>query len=98
MISTSRTRGEVIMTASTRFNTTAIFSRVFSYLVTTTQFVSEQTEILFLQVLGVLSNTLSARAMKRIPCREIIEHHKGRHVGKLFIENMENPGTMDGAY
>ncbi len=91
MISTSRTRGEVVMTAATRFNTVAIFSRIFSYAVTITSFVSDLTEILFLQVLGFFSNTVSFLAFKKIPSREIIEHKKGRHVGKLFMENMRSP-------
>ncbi len=91
MISTSRTRGEVVMTSSTRFNTVAIFSRIFSYLVTMTSYFSELTEILFLQVLGFISNTFSFAAFKKIPSREIIEHKKGRHVGSLFLENMKSP-------
>ena len=91
MISTSRTRGEVVMSAATRFNTVAIFSRIFSYLVTMTNYVSELSEILFLQVLGFFSNTYAFLAFRKIPSREIIEHKKGRHVGSLFMENMNFP-------
>lgn len=89
MISTSRTRGEVVMTASTRNNTAGIFSRIFSYGVTITSYASELTELLFLQFLGVISNTISAIVFKKIPIREKIEHTPGRHVGKLLIENMK---------
>jgi len=88
MISTSRTRGEVVMTASTRNNTAGIFSRIFSYIVTITSFASELTELLFLQLLGIISNTIAVIVFKKIPSREKIEHTPGRHVGKLFIENM----------
>ena len=91
MISTSRTRGEVVTTASTRFNTVAIFSRMFSYAVTYTQIVSELTEILFLQVLGVISNTIASLTFKKMPSREVIKHTPGRHVGKLFMENIKIP-------
>ena len=91
MISTSRTRGEVVMTGSTRFNTTAIFSRIFSFAITTTQYVSDLAEILFLQGLGIVCNTIAALQFKNIPSREVIRHFPGRHVGKLFIENIRIP-------
>ena len=91
MISTSRTRGEVVMTGATRFNTAAIFSRIFSYAVTVTRYASELTEILFLQVLGVISNTFAAQTFNKMPSREVVKYTPGRHVGKLFIENMKIP-------
>ena len=91
MISTSRTRGNVVMTASSRFNSVSIISKVFSYIITTTNVVSELSEILFLQVLGIISNTISFLTFKKIPSREKIEYNRGRHVGKLFMENMRVP-------
>jgi len=89
MISTSRTRGEVVMTSATRFNSIALISRFFSYIMTSFQYLSDLTEILILQILGVISNTFASRNLNRMPSREVIDYNPGRHVGKLFTENMK---------
>ena len=89
MVSTSRTRGEVVMTSSTRFNTFALVSRFFSYVLTSLQFLSELTGILTLQFLGVVANTISSLNLKKMPNRETVDYVKGEHMGRLLARTLK---------
>ena len=89
MVSTSRTRGEVVLTASTRFNSISLMSRFFSYAVTTVHLASELTNILFLQLLGVISNVFASMSLRRMPSREKVDYTPGEHMGKLFVKTMK---------
>ncbi len=89
MISSSRTRGEVVMTASARFNSVALLSRIFSYGLTSLRMLSDLTGLLVLQVLGVLANTFSSINLIRMPNRETIDYKKGDHVGRIFAKSMK---------
>ncbi|MDC7233803.1 MAG: MFS transporter [Spirochaetales bacterium] len=86
MISTSRTRGEVVMTASTRFNSIALVSRFFSYILTSLHFLSELAGILTLQMIGVLANTFASLNLKKMPNREVVDYEPGQHIGKILKE------------
>jgi hypothetical protein len=89
MISTSRTRGEVIMTLSSRFNSVALLSRFFSFVWTSLHFLSELTGILTLQVMGILMNTLASFNLKKMPNREVVDYIPGQHIGKIFVRAMK---------
>ncbi len=89
MISSSRTRGEVIMTASTRFNSISLMSRFFSFVVTSVHLASDLTNILFLQLLGIISNAFASLNLKRMPNREVVDYTPGEHMGKLFMKTMK---------
>ncbi len=88
MISSTRTRGQVVMTSNSRLNQTALFSRLVSFGITSLQQLSDLTSLLTLQFLGVLSNTFASMNMRKIPNREIIEYNRGEHPGKVFVKAM----------
>ncbi|MDC7241567.1 MAG: MFS transporter, partial [Spirochaetales bacterium] len=89
MVSTSRTRGEVVMTASTNFNSYALVSRFFSYVLTSLHFLSDLAGILILQVLGVIANTAASFNLKKMPNREVVDYIKGEHMGRLLINTFK---------
>jgi HEAT repeats len=89
MISTSRTRGEVIMTASTRFNSIAMISRFFSYILTSLQFLSDLTGILTLQLIGVIANSMASFNLKKMPNREVVDYQPGQSMARILKDNFK---------
>ena len=84
----SRTQGEVIFRNATSFHGTTIISRLISSLVLSLRYFSDLTGLLVLQVLGVISNTLAAYQLKRIPNRTRVEHQKGENLLVILARNM----------
>jgi len=89
MVSTSRTRGEVLTTVSTRFNTVALMSRFFSYVLTSLHFLSDLTGILTLQAIGILTNTLASFNLKKMPNREVVDYTPGQHMGRILVDSFK---------
>ncbi len=74
MISTSQNRGMVVSTANTNASRSIIVAQVTSYIVTSFAQFSGVLGILVLQYMGIISNTLGTRNLRRIPCRQQVEY------------------------
>ncbi|MBI9108843.1 MAG: MFS transporter [Spirochaetales bacterium] len=80
MISSSRTRGTILSASSLRFQLSNTLSRGISFLVTSLKQLTGITGLLFLEIAGVVLNTVAAFEIRKIPCREKIKYTKGRNV------------------
>ncbi len=89
MISTNRTRGEVLAASSLRFQIATTFSKAISFLVTSLKQLTGITGILILGMAGIVMNTLSAFEIRKIPCKEKIHYKKGRNVFAIFKESFK---------
>lgn len=89
MISTSRTRGEVIMTSSTRFNSIAMISRFFSYMLTSFSYLSELTGILTLQFIGIIANTFASINLRKMPNREVVDYQPGQNMVRILKDTFK---------
>ncbi len=90
MISTKRTRGEVLSASSMRFQVATAVSKFVSFVVTSLKQLPGVSGILFLSFAGIVLNTLAAFEIRKIPCREKIYYKKGRNIFSIFIESVKN--------
>jgi MFS family permease len=80
MISTNTNQGTVVGRSDFAFQTSSIVSKTISFIVTAFEQFSGVIGILLLQLLGVITNTAAGLSLRRIPCRETVEYHKGQGV------------------
>jgi hypothetical protein len=80
MISTNANQGQVVGKSDFAFQSSAIFSRGASFLITSFERFSGLNGLMGLQLIGVLSNTLAGLSVRKIPCRETVEYRKGAGV------------------
>lgn len=88
-LTVSRTQGEVIFRNATSFHGTTIVSRLISSMVLSLRYLSDLTGLLVLQVLGIISNTLAAYQLKRIPNRTRVEDYSGENLFVILVRNMK---------
>ncbi len=90
-ITSNRTRGRVIGNANVAFQSSTVVARFANFLLTSFQAFSGVFGLVFLQMIGVISNTISALQLSKIPCRTKIEYRKGRTLFTVLSESMKNP-------
>ena len=86
----NRTQGEVIFRTATSFHGTTIVSRLISSLVLSLRYFAGLSGLLILKLLGVISNTIAAFELKRIPNRTQVEYKKGENLFVLLARNMRD--------
>lgn len=90
MLSTSSTTGEIVVRTSNRFQTTRLVSLFISFFVLSVKHLGDLAGLLFLQMLGIILNTVSTIHLKRVPCREVVEYRQGRNIFAIFMESLRN--------
>ena len=88
MLSSPSAPGEVVVKTSNRFQITRLGSLFVSFLLLSLKQFAELTGLLFLQVLGVVFNTLASLQLRRIPCREKVEYTEGRNIFVILRESL----------
>ena len=89
MITTSQNRGVVISQGNIINQSTSVISKLISFILTSFQFFSGIVGILILQILGVFFNSAAAYQLRKIPCRETVEYHKGRNLFVILGESLK---------
>ncbi|MGL1890506.1 MAG: MFS transporter [Spirochaetaceae bacterium] len=90
MVTTSGNRGIVFAKLNIAFQSTALVSKLISFIITSFKLLSGTTGILLLQVFGSIINTAAVLQFRKIPCRETVEYHKSRNLFVIFKESMHN--------
>ncbi len=90
-ITSNRSRGRVIGNINVAFQASTIFAKFINVIVTSLKLFSGVVGLVFLQMIGVVANTLAAFHITKIPCRTTIEYRKGRTMFVLFKETMADP-------
>ncbi len=89
MVTTSQNRGIVIAHGNVLNQSSSVISKLISFIVTSFQFFSGIVGILLLQVLGVFFNTVAVLQLKKVPCRETVEYHKGRNILVILKDSLK---------
>ena len=89
MLSSPSAPGEVVVKSSTRFQITRLGSLFVSFLLLSLKQFGELTGLLFLQVLGMMFNTLASLQVRHIPCREKVEYTKGRNIFVILRDTLQ---------
>jgi len=87
-ITTSRNRGRVIGNINVAFQGSTLVAKFLNFVVTSVQQLSGVVALVALQMIGVVCNCIAAFHLNKIPCRTVIEYHKGRNIFVLFKEAM----------
>jgi hypothetical protein len=90
MLTTSFTRGELVVRISTRFQTVSLLSRLTSFLVLSVKQLAGFSGYFILLIAGIITNTLAALSLKNIPCREVVEYRQGGNIFTVFKRSMKN--------
>ncbi len=90
-ITSNRTRGRVIGNANVAFQSSTVVARFINFLVTSIGALSGVFGLILLQMVGVISNTISAFHLSKIPCRTTVEYRKGRTLFTVLLESMKDP-------
>ncbi len=88
MLSTSKNRGKVLSTMNMIFQGSTIAAKFITFLVTSIKRFATIGTFVGMQMIGVVSNTIAAVYLGRIPSRSVIEYRKGRTLGVLFKESI----------
>jgi len=80
------------------FARAVLLARILSYIVLSIHFFSGLLGLLFLQLLGIATNTMSAFIIKKIPAREVIEKQAGSGFIKIFFKSVKNKKNTKYAY
>jgi HEAT repeats len=91
MVTSPQNRGNVIAQGNILNQSTSVISKLISFSVTSVRFFSGIIGIILLQIIGVVFNTAAAFQLKKIPCRETIEYHKGRNLFVILKESLARP-------
>lgn len=92
-ITTDRTRGHVLGNINIATHVSNIFAKFFNFIVTSLERFSGVVGLVLLQMIGVVTNTLSAAQVAKIPGRTTIEYHKGRTLFIVFKKAMADHST-----
>ncbi len=92
-ITSNRTRGRVIGNANVAFQSSTVIARFVNFIVTSIGSLSGIVGLIGLQMVGVVSNTVAASYLSRIPCRATVEYKKGRTLFNVLSESMKNSHT-----
>ncbi|MGD9201861.1 MAG: MFS transporter [Chitinispirillia bacterium] len=84
MLSTTYTRGEIVLQTDLRFNSTVLFGYSTSFIIVSIPFFSGLLGLLSIQLVGVIMNSLAAFFITRIPCREKAEKIDGINIFNLL--------------
>lgn len=90
MLTTSATSGELVVRSSARNQLTRLFSLFLSFLVLSIQQLSELAGLFILEALGIIANTMAALQIRKVPCREVIEHREGRNIFVILRESLKH--------
>lgn len=90
-ISTANNRVHLIGSLNVSYQSASILTRVVSSVVTSIRQLSGTLGILSLQMVGVVTNTIAAISISRIPGRAQVEAHKGRSMFTILAEEMTRP-------
>ena len=91
MLSTSSTMGETVITLSNRFQTSRFLSQLLSFVLLSFQSLTAGIGgYLFLMVLGIVTNTIAAIFLRKVPCRETVEYRKGQNIFRIFSQSIRN--------
>jgi hypothetical protein len=89
-ITSNKTRGRVIGNTNVAFQASTMFARFLNFIVTSLQSLSGVLGLVFLQMIGVIANTVASVYLGKIPCRTTIEYRKGRTIPVIFQEAMRD--------
>ncbi len=89
MVTTSGNRGIVLAQGNIANRSASVISKLISFIVTSFQFFSGITGIIFLQIIGFLFNTAAAIELRKVPCRETVEYRKGRNIFVILRESLK---------
>jgi len=89
-LTTSKNRGKVIGNINMAFQGSTMIAKFLTFLVTSIERFSTLVTFIGLQMIGVVSNSIAAWFLGKIPCRTVIEHNKGRTIATIFKESMKN--------
>ncbi len=89
MITNSQNRGHVLAQGNIINQSASVISKLTSFILTSVQFFSGIFGILLLQIFGVIFNTAAALQLKKVPCREEVEYHKGRNLFVILFDAMK---------
>ena len=87
-ITSNRTRGRVIGNTNVAFQSSTIIAKFLNFIVTSVERLSGVIGLVSLQMIGVVTNTIAAYHLSKIPCRTNIEYKKGRTIFIIFKEAM----------
>ena len=90
MLSTSSTMGDFVVTLSNRFQTSRFGSQFLSFLLLSVQQLSGLAGYLFLITAGIITNTLGALQVRRVPCREQVEYRPGQNIFRFFLQSIRS--------
>ena len=87
-ITTTHNRGKVIGNINVIFQSSTIVAKFVNFIVTSIQQFSGLVGLISLQMVGIVCNSIATIHMAKIPCRTVIEYHKGRNIFVIFRETM----------
>jgi len=89
-VTTSQDRGIVIAQGNILNRSTSVISKLIGFILTSFQFFSGIIGILLLQIFGVFFNTTAVVQLRKVPCRETVEYHKGRNLLIILKESLKS--------
>ncbi len=80
--------GEFVTRLLNRAHSMTLVSNTISFIILSTRVFQTLTGLLFIQLLGIAANTMAARHINRVPCRESVIYQSGRNIFSLLKENL----------
>ncbi len=90
MLTTSSTIGEIVVRMSNRFQITRLFSQFISFVVLSVKQLTGVSGYLALMMLGIITNTIAALHLRKVPCREVVEYRQRRNIFAIFARIMRD--------
>ena len=90
MVASTETRGRFIAQMFISNQSARLVSQLISYLLTSIAIMSELNSLLVLIGLGVVTNTISALYLRRIPYREKSQYQKGSNLYRVLLRTVKN--------
>jgi len=90
MLTASSTIGGLVVRVSNRLQTTRLLSQFVSFLILSIKQLTGISGYLILIVFGIVSNTIAAIYLKKIPCREVVEYRRGGNIFAIFARTMKD--------
>ncbi len=94
MLTTASTTGDIVTSTYIRFQTSLLIARFVSFLILSVRALSGLAGLLVIEALGLVTNTQSALALRRIPSRQTVEYRRGRNIFVLFAEQWRRPERL----
>lgn len=90
MLTTPTTTGEVVVRMSNRFQISRLFSQFVSLLISSINQLAGLPGYFLMLGLGMISNTMGALELRKVPCREVIEYQPGGSIVATFLRAMKD--------